>query len=111
MDKNIWTKKGATLSHKNAMKEYQLSEQELIKALNEGELQYKINYVHGNPYYKLIRREVEELVESKGGKIYLDKIKFEARLREIETEIRKRKREIKKLEKEKDDIQNQLNSK
>lgn len=41
MDKSVWTKKGATLSYNNAMKEYKLCEEELVIALTESRLLVK----------------------------------------------------------------------
>ena len=43
-----WTQPGATLSHKNACKEFGIEESEIIEAIRRGRLQYKENYAHGN---------------------------------------------------------------
>jgi len=58
-----WVKKGATLSHKNACKEFGLTEDEVIEAMKVGKLQYRKNYAHGNPYFRLLRMEVESLAQ------------------------------------------------
>ena len=107
-DNGIWRQRGATLSHKNAMKEYRLGEEEIIEALKSGKLHYKINYAHGNPYYKLIRHEIESYIKEKSGSDHLSKTKLKIRLREIEKEIRKHKRQIKKLETEQKEISREL---
>ena len=57
MTEALWTQKGESLSDKNASKEFGLEEFEIIEAIRAGKLQYKINYVHGNPYYKLLRKK------------------------------------------------------
>ena len=62
MSQAIWTKQGETLSHKNACKEFGLEECEIKEAINAGKLQYKVNYAHGNLYFKLLRKEVVSLV-------------------------------------------------
>ena len=103
-DNSIWTQKGATLSHKNAMKEYNLKVEELEEALKSGALHYRINYVHGNPYYKLIRNEIELYIKEKNGGNHLLQTKLKFKFDEIGRAIKKHKREIKKLEKEQKEI-------
>ena len=61
MSESLWGKQGATLSHKNACKEFGLTEEEVIEGIKEGKLQYRQNYAHGNPYFRLLRVEVERL--------------------------------------------------
>lgn len=104
-NENIWTIKRATLSDKSARKEYELTQDEIIKAINNGQLQYRINYVYENPYYKLIRAEVEELVEKKYGKKYLKIGKFKKELDVINKELRRLKKQIKVLENRKTELQ------
>ena len=64
---SIWSQKGATLSDKTARKEFDLTQQEIIAAIREGKLQYLENHIHGNPYLRLLRHEVEALVSNKSG--------------------------------------------
>ena len=59
-----WRKKGATLSDKTARKEFGLTEAEIEAAIDADLLQYRVGVVHGNPWLRLLRREVEELMES-----------------------------------------------
>jgi hypothetical protein len=40
MSEPQWQKQGATLSHKNACKEFSLTENEVIATMNAGKLQY-----------------------------------------------------------------------
>jgi hypothetical protein len=74
-DSSVWVNKGATLSDKNAQKEFGLTRQEIIDAIREGKLQYRENHLYGNPYLRLIRVEVEELVNEKYGNDYLKRKK------------------------------------
>ena len=106
--KNIWTIKGATLSDKNARKEYGLTQEEIIKALKKEKLQYRVNYIHGNPYYKLIRKEVELLVTESYGENFLEKMAVTTRLNQVTSELRKLKRQIKTLSTEKNDLEKKL---
>lgn len=61
-DDSGWTRKGATLSDKTARKEFDLTQQEIVEASREGKLQFRENHIHGNPYLRLLRHEVEALV-------------------------------------------------
>ena len=61
MSGSEWTAKDGTLSHKNACKEFGIPIDKLFDALKAGKLQFKENYAHGNPYYRLLRSEVEVL--------------------------------------------------
>jgi hypothetical protein len=61
MSESLWLKQGATQSHQNACKEFRLTEAEVIEAMKAGKLQYRQNNAHGNPYFRLLRIEVELL--------------------------------------------------
>ena len=87
MSQNFWTKQGETLSHKNACKEFELEEHEIIEAMRARKLQYKENYAHGNPYFRLLRQEVMALALELRGNDYLEKQKIEYQLQEVTKEI------------------------
>ena len=53
MSESQWQKQGATLSHKNACKEFCLTEAEVFEAMKAGKLQYRQNVAHGNPYFQI----------------------------------------------------------
>lgn len=101
MVESLWQKQGATLSHKNACKEFGLMENEVIEAIKSGKLQYRTNYAHGNPYFRLLRNEVESLARelhgAKGAKEQVAKYKLEI----INKEINATKRRLSSLEKQK----------
>jgi hypothetical protein len=59
-----WSLKGATLSDKTARKEFGLTQDEIVAAIDAGQLQYRVGVIHGNPWLRLLRREVEELMDS-----------------------------------------------
>ena len=63
-----WTKKGGTLSDKTAFDEYGLTRDDIIKAINQGKLQYRDGSIYGNPWLRLLRYEVEKLAEEIFGK-------------------------------------------
>lgn len=59
-----WRCKGGTLSDKTARKEYGLTQDEILAAIDAGQLQYRVGSVHGNPWLRLVRREVEDLMSN-----------------------------------------------
>jgi len=110
MNSNIWNEKGATLSVNNAVKEYSITEVEIIDTIKTGKLQYKLNYAHGNPYYKLVRSEVERFVKSKYGESYLKKQKQRIEKEIINNELRKLRKQIKLLENRKIELESEEKS-
>jgi 3'-phosphoadenosine 5'-phosphosulfate sulfotransferase len=101
----VWNEKGATLSVKNAVKEYGITHDEIIDMIKVGKLQYRLNYAHGNPYYKLIRNEVESFAKSKYGDSYFEKQKRKIELEIINKQLRKYRKQIKLLEKRKFELE------
>jgi hypothetical protein len=85
-----WSRKGATLSDKTARKEFGLTQAEIEAAIDAGQLQYRVGVIHGNPWLRLLRREVEELVRS----TYNDR---DHRQRRARAELARVDRELKKL--------------
>jgi len=104
----IWKQQGATLSDKSARQEFGLTEQEIITAIQTGKLQYRINYMHGNPWFRLLRHEVEALVKGKSGPDHLHKKKLEKELADINKETRKLKTRLKALERRRTELMNEL---
>ncbi|MEA3443833.1 MAG: hypothetical protein U9R19_03820 [Bacteroidota bacterium] len=97
---SIWNQTGGTLSHNNAIKEYGITLKEIIRCIKDDVFQYRINYVHGNPYYKLVRKEIEAFIIEKYGKNYIIERKLNHKSNQIKTELRKLKRQIKIREKD-----------
>ncbi|MGH9225235.1 MAG: hypothetical protein ACRD2W_15965 [Acidimicrobiales bacterium] len=85
-----WRRKGATLSDKTARSEFGLSQAEIEAAIEAGELQYRVGVIHGNPWLRLVRREVEELMQS----TYNDR---DHRQRRAKAELARIDRELKHL--------------
>jgi hypothetical protein len=59
-----WARKGATLSDKTARSEYGLTQDEISAAIDAGKLQYRPAAMHGNPWLRLLRSEVEGLARA-----------------------------------------------
>ena len=104
MEDSAWTKKGATLSDKSACKEYGLTQPEIIQAIREGKLQYRTNSIYGNPFFRLIRSEVERLVDEKYGGKYLEKKKTQHELALVNQALKKLKAQAIALEKRKEEL-------
>jgi hypothetical protein len=96
-----WQRKGATLSDKTARNEYGLSQDQIIRAIRAGKLQYRHNAIHGNPFLRLLRREVEALVTRKLGDDYLKDRQAKAELGRINRELKRLKVQMVELEERK----------
>ena len=101
MSESQWQKLGGTLSHKNACKEFDLTEDEVFEAMKVGKLQYRQNYAHGNPYYRLLRSEVRSLTKKLHGTKRIEEQEVKHKLRKINKEINSLKRKLASLEKQK----------
>jgi hypothetical protein len=95
-----WHIQGGTLSHKNACKEFGLTEDEVFAAMKVGKLQYRKNYAHGNPYFRLLRSEVKSLAQELHGAESVEEQEVKHRLQKINKEIDSLKRKIASLEKQ-----------
>src|SRR5256885_1045276 len=109
-DSAIWVQKGATLSDKTAQKEFGLRHEDIIVAIREGKLQYRHNTLYGNPCLKLLREEVECLVNEEYGIKYLNQRNAKAELGKVQNDIRSSQRQIAQLEKRKAELVGILHS-
>jgi hypothetical protein len=94
-------RKGAALSGKTARKEYGLTQDEIIRAIQAGELQYREGNIDGAPWLRLLRREVEALVAQKRGEQFLPDRQTRAELARIDRELKRLKAKIAGLEERK----------
>jgi uncharacterized protein (DUF433 family) len=99
-----WLKKGETLSHKNACKEFGLTEEQIMEAIKVGRLQYRQNYAHGNPYFRLLRIEVKSLARELHGTRDLEEQEVKFKLQKVNKEINSLKRKLASLEKQKNEL-------
>ena len=103
-----WSQKGATLSDKSARQEFGLTQQEIIAAIRAGKLQYREGSMHGNPWLRLLRHEVETLVKEKGGQDHLHKKKLQKELADLDKEARKIKNRLKAIERRRAELNAEL---
>jgi hypothetical protein len=93
-----WGRKGATLSDKTARAEFGLTQDEIIAAIRAGKLQYRPAAMHGNPWLRLLRREVEDLVRTRHGDQYLQERKARTELAQINRELKQLRAQLAALE-------------
>jgi predicted RNase H-like nuclease (RuvC/YqgF family) len=93
-----WSRKGATLSDKTARKEFGLTQDEIVAAIEAGRLQYRVGVIHGNPWLRLLRREVEELMKSTHNDRDHRQRRARADLARIDRELKKLRSEVTALE-------------
>jgi hypothetical protein len=104
IDDSAWTLKGATLSDKTAQKEFGLTFEEIVEGIRAGKLQYRKNSIYGSPFLRLIRQEVEALVNEKYGRDYLKKKQQKKELAEINKTLRQLKSQTLSLEERKAEL-------
>lgn len=104
----MWARKGATLSDKSARREFGLTQQEIIEAIRVGKLRFRESSMHGNPWYRLLRHEVEALVRQKSGEDHLEKKKLQKELADLNTESRKLTTRMKAIERRRAQLMKEL---
>ena len=96
-----WRRKGATLSHKTAQEEFGLTWEEIVRAIRAGKLHCQQQSMHGNPWLRLLRQEVEALVRERHGTNYLKDRQAKTELASINRELKRLKGQIAALEERK----------
>ena len=82
-------------SDKAARQEFGLT---IYDAIDAGTLQYRQAYMHGNPWLRLLRREVEALARARHGDRYVSEQQARAELTRVNREIRRLRTELAGLE-------------
>jgi uncharacterized protein (DUF3084 family) len=93
-----WRRKGATLSDKTARDEFGLTQDEIVGAISEGHLHYRMNSAHVNPWLRLLRREVEDLVRSSYDVQHLEELKAKAELARVNRDLKRLRAQLSALE-------------
>ena len=99
-----WTQKRATFSDKSARKEFGITQEEIIEGIKAGELQYQQNAIHGNPYLRLLRAQVEQFVQEKYGNVYWEQKQLHNELDKINLELKRCRTHMKKLKQQKKEV-------
>ena len=76
--------------------------------MKDGKLQYRANYAHGNPYYRVLREEVKVLAEELHGANGVETQELKHKIKTIDKEIRSLERKLSSLKKEKAELAQSL---
>ncbi len=82
-----WIRKGAVLSDVTAKKEYRVSRDFIIEGIKSGKLEYREGSVWGNPYFRLLRKQLEDYISDCLGEKYLTKVKSEVEFKIVKKDI------------------------
>jgi len=93
-----WSRKGATLSHVTARKEYGVDEDFIVTGIKAGKLEYREGAVHGNPYIRVLRRQLEAYIVEELGDEYLRSWQAKTELRDITREMAELRKRLDELE-------------
>jgi hypothetical protein len=99
-----WQQKGSTFSDKTAREEFGLTQDEIVRAIRAGKLHYREGSMHGNPWLRLLRREVEALVRKNHGDTYIKNRQTKTELARINRELKRLKTQIAALEERKSEL-------
>ena len=105
---SMWSQQGATMSDKSARQEFGLTQEEIIAAIRAGKLQFRESNMHGNPWYRLLRHEVESFVRDMSGQDHLAKKKLQKELADLNTEARKLTTRLKAIERRRAELKKEL---
>ncbi|MHB1533943.1 MAG: hypothetical protein ACYC1D_04895 [Acidimicrobiales bacterium] len=99
------------MSDKTARKEFGLTQGEILEAIDAGKLHYRVGSVHGNPWFRLLRGEVEDLVQARHGRPYLEERKATTELAHVNSELKRLRSELTVLEERRAELAARLSGK
>ncbi len=103
-----WNRKGATLSDVTAQKEYGVSRDFIVRGIQAGRLEYREGAIWGNPYLRILRRQLEEYIAAELGSDRLTKSKSQTELRKIKKEMADLKKRLDELQVRRAELEKQL---
>jgi hypothetical protein len=93
-----WSRKRAALSDITARKECGVDSDFIVKGINAGKLEYREGAVHGNPYIRVLRGQLEAYVVEELGDEYLRSWQGKTELREVRREMAQLRKRLDELE-------------
>lgn len=103
-----WGRKGATIGDKAAKAEYGLTEEEVIAGISSGKLDYREGSMHGNPWLRLLRRQVEELARDLHGDRTVEMTTARAELKRLDRELKALRAQVSQLEVRRAEVANSI---
>jgi hypothetical protein len=103
-----WNRKGATLSDVTAKKEYGVDRDFVVRGVRAGKLEYREGVIWGNPYLRLLRRQLEKYIAEELGQDRLSNVKKQTELRKIKKEIANLKKRLKELQARKMELEESM---
>ena len=100
-----WNRKGATLSDAAAQKEYGISGEFIFKGMKSGDLEYREGEIWGNPYFRLLRSQLEAYIVKKLGKNYLVTNRKQAELLKIKKEMAALRKKLQLLDEKRKELE------
>jgi hypothetical protein len=100
-----WNRKGATLSDVTAQRKFGVSRDFIVKGIRAGKLEYREGVVWGNPYIKVLRRQLELYIAEQWGADRLSREKNQTELREVKKEMAALKKRLGELETRKAELE------
>jgi hypothetical protein len=92
-----WSRKGATLSDVTALKEYGVDSDFIVKGINAGKLEYREGAIHGNPYIRVLRVQLEAYIVEEFGDDCLRSWQEKTELREVTREMARLRKRLDEL--------------
>ena len=93
-----WQRKRGSLSDTSVRKEFGLTQDEIVEAIRAGKLLFRRASAQGYPFLRLLRCQVEALVEAKHGGDYLKQQQAKAELGRVTRELKLLKVQVAVLE-------------
>ena len=82
-----WTRKGASLSDVTAKNEYGVDRDFIVRGIRAEKLEYREGVMHGNPYLKILRGQLEKYIADELSEEYLLNVKHKTELQKVRNEI------------------------
>ena len=96
-----WSRKGKSAvegKDYRASKEYGVDSDFIVKGINAGKLEYREGAIHGNPYIRVLRGQLEAYIAEELGDDYLRRWQAKTELREVTREMSQLRKRLDELE-------------
>ena len=103
-----WNRKGATLSDVTAKKEYGVDRDFVVKGIRAGKLEYREGAIWGNPYLRILRRQLEAYIAEELGEENLSNVKNQTEVRKVKKEITNLNKRLKVLQSKRTELEKQI---